>query len=93
MDVVTNWLDDTDSKLKKVDSSNEKLSGVSGEHSVDGRSENASDDEVKDDNQEAKTGDESEDTREHKSLTEDEKEEIRDNIERIKNDIKVCLFH
>jgi hypothetical protein len=92
MDVVSNWLDDTDGKLGKVDSKNEQLHP--GEHSVDGSSEKASGDELKEDEQEeAKTGDESGDTREPKSLTEDEKEEIRDSIERIKDDIKVGVFH
>ena len=98
MDIVSNWLDDTDGKLKKIDSTSDQLRHVSGspfsfsgDHSVDGTPKKEPEDEVKEDEQaEEKTGEESEDTEQPEGLSADEKEELRDTIEQMKDDIKVC---
>jgi TATA-binding protein-associated factor Taf7 len=98
MDIVSNWLDDTDGKLKKIDSTSDQLRHVSGspfsfsgDHSVDGTPKKEPEDEVKEDEQaEEKTGEESEDTEQPERLSADEKEELRDTIEQMKDDIKVC---
>ncbi len=99
MDVVSNWLDETDGKLNKVDSTKDQLRrvsvsplSVSGDHSVDGTPGKRPEDEVKEDEQvEEKSRDESEDREGPKRLSEDEKEEIRDTIDRMKDDIMVCV--
>lgn len=97
MDVVNNWLDDTDGKLNKVDSNNElrnvTLSALpSAEDIVDGGSKEEPVDETKEDDEQPadKTGDESEDIEASKTLSEDEKEQLQDTIEQMKIDIKVC---
>jgi hypothetical protein len=58
MDIVSNWLDDTDGKLKKIDSTSDQLRHVSGspfsfsgDHSVDGTPKKEPGDEVKEDEQ------------------------------------------
>ena len=98
MDIVSNWLDDTDGKLKKIDSTSDQLRHVSGspfrfsgDHSVDGTPKKEPEDEVKENEQaEEKTGEESEDTEQPEGLSADVKEELRGTIEQMKDDIKVC---
>ena len=98
MDIVINWLDDTDGKLSEVDSTRDQLRRISvsplrdsGEHSVDGSPSKEPGDEVKDEQKvEGKPEDESENRGGPKRLSEDEKEEIRDTLVRMKNDIQVC---
>ena len=96
MDVVNNWLDDTDGKLDKVDSSKNELRNatlsplaVSGEHSVDGVPEKGPEDEAKEGDEQAAEKTE-EDTEGPKKLSEDEREQLQYSIEQIEIDIKVC---
>ena len=99
MDVVNNWLDDTDGKLNKVDSSKDELRNViplsalpSAEHSVDGGSKEEPVDQTKEDDEQPadKTWDAFEDIEASKTLSEDEKEQLQDTIEQMTIDIKVC---
>lgn len=99
MDVVNNWLDDTDGKLNQVDSSKNELRNAtlspfaaSGEDSVDGGPEKKPEEEPKEEDEQAaeKTGEESEDTEGPKKLSEDEKEQLVYSIEQMEIDIKVC---
>lgn len=91
MDIVNNWLDETDGKLSEVDTKTDELHRVSAsplgfeDHSVDGSPEKEPGDENGD---EEKTGEEIEDTERPKGLSEDEKEELRVTIQRIKDDLK-----
>ncbi|XP_028414728.1 nuclear anchorage protein 1-like isoform X2 [Dendronephthya gigantea] len=96
MDIVSNWLDDTDGKLNEVDSTKDQLrpacvSPLShARHSVDGAFAKEPEEEPREDEeQKVKTGDEAdEDTTGSKGLSEDEREQLQSNMEHIKDDIK-----
>lgn len=94
MDIVNNWLDDTDGKLNEVETKVGELHRVTASpvsiegHSVDGSPVKEPGDETKDDGDEGKTREEPEDTEGREGLSEDEKEDLRITIQRIKDDLK-----